>query len=77
MRKILKFLGEVLLFVVLTAILLVIVSAFTLETILLLYNIGKWIGIGQDIFIYAAWCVIFWKAWELLAWIVEKTVLKD
>ena len=72
LKVILKYVGDALLFVVLTTIVLVIVSAFTLGAILLLDNIGKWIGIGQNIFIYVVWFVIFWKVWDLLAWIVGK-----
>lgn len=72
LKVILKYVGDVLLFVVLTTIFLAIVSAFTLGAILLLDNIGKWIGIGEDIFIYVVWFVIFWKAWDFLSWIVGK-----
>lgn len=76
MRKILRLIGELLLFVVLATIFLIIASALTLGVILLLVYIGKWVGIDKDIFIYVVWFVIFWKAWDFLAWIVEKIVLK-
>ena len=76
MRKILRFIGELLLFVVLVTIFLIIASALTLGVILLLFHIGKWVGIDKDIFIYSVWFVVFWKAWDFLAWIVEKIVLK-
>ena len=79
MRKILRFIGELLLFVVLVTIFLIIAiiaSALTLGVILLLFHIGKWVGIDKDIFIYSVWFVVFLKAWDFLVWIVEKIVLK-
>ena len=72
MKTILEFIGEVLLLFVMTIIFLAIVSALTLGVILLLVYIGELTGIGLKIFIYAVWLVVFWKAWDFLAWVVGK-----
>lgn len=72
LKTILKYIGDALLFVVLTTIFLAIASAFTLGAILLLVYIGELTGIGLKIFVYAIWFVVFWKAWDFLAWIVGK-----
>lgn len=72
MKRILGFIGEVLLFVALATIFFVIVSGLTFGVILLLVYIGELTGIGLNIFIYAIWLVVFWKAWDFLTWVVEK-----
>lgn len=39
---------------------------------ILLAIAGRWIGIGDGIFRYLAMFCIFWKAWDVLAWVVDK-----
>ena len=39
---------------------------------ILLAIAGRWIGIGDGIFRYLAMLCIFWKAWDVLAWVVGK-----
>ena len=72
MKRILGFIGEVLLLFIMTIIFLFIVSVLTFGVILLLVYIGELTGIGLKIFIYAIWFVVFWKAWDFLAWVVGK-----
>ena len=43
-----------------------------MAAIILFSMLGCWIGIDKDIFIYLAMYFIFWKAWDVLAWVVGK-----
>ena len=72
LKVILKFIGDAPLLAVAFAIFLILVSALALGATLLVAVIGSWIGIGQDIFIYATLYVACWKAWDFLAWIIGK-----
>ena len=69
---ILKFIGYALLFALAFTVFLILVSALAIGATALVAVIGKWIGIGTDIFIYATLFVAYYKAWDFFAWIVGK-----
>lgn len=72
MIKILKFIGNGLSFMLMMAIFLALVSAIGIGAILLIAIIGSWIGVGHSIFIYVVYFIAFCKAWDALAWVIDK-----
>ena len=72
LKVILKLIGDALLLAVAFAIFQILVSALAIGATLIVAVIGSWIGLGQDIFIYATLIVAYWKAWDFFAWIVGK-----
>lgn len=73
-KGILKFMGEVLVFILATTIFMALVTALGTVATILLLMLGQWIGIGANIFVYVAMFCIFWKAWDVLTWIVDKII---
>lgn len=71
-KNVLKFIGDELLFIFALAVFIVLVTALGVAATILLAILGRWIGIGEDIFIYFALFCICWKAWDALAWMVGK-----
>lgn len=72
MERQIKFIGDALLFAVAFTIFLILVYALAIGATILIAFIGRWIGIGQDIFIYVALFVAYWKAWDFFSWVVGK-----
>lgn len=72
LKAILKFIGDALLFAFAVTVFMFLVAILGTSAAILIAVIGKWIGVGKDIFIYATLFVTFWKAWDFLAWIVGK-----
>lgn len=75
MKAILKFIGDALLFTLAVTIFLILVSVLAIGVTFLVAVIGRWIGIGQDIFIYVTLFVAYWKAWDFLTWIVDRIII--
>lgn len=71
-KSVLKFIGNELLFIFTLMSFIGLVTVLSMVAIILLSMLGCWIGIDKDIFIYLAMCFIFWKAWDVLAWVVDK-----
>lgn len=71
-KNVLKFIGHELLFIFAIAVFISLVTALGVSATILLAILGRWIGIGKDIFIYFALFCICWKAWDVLAWVVGK-----
>lgn len=71
-KSILKFIGNELLFIFALAVFIGLVMALGTAALILLALIGRWIGIGYDIFTYFAGFYIYWKVWDGLAWVVGK-----
>ena len=71
-RNTLKSIGNELLLIFALATFIVLVTALGVVGTILLMMLGHWIGIGKDIFIYFALFCIFWKVWDVLAWVVGK-----
>ena len=65
-----NFVGEALLYAFAVALFITIVIILGTGTCIILAIIGKWIGI--DMFITVTAFIAYWKAWDFLAWIVEK-----
>lgn len=72
MKNLLKFIGNELLFIFAIAVFIGLVMALGTAALILLALIGRWIGIGYDIFTYFAGFCIFWKIWDGLGWVVGK-----
>lgn len=73
-KIVLKFIGNELLFIFALAVFIVLVTALGVAATILLAILGRWIGIGKDIFIYFALFCTCWKAWDALVWVVGKIV---
>lgn len=71
-KSVLKFIGNELLFIFALAVFIVLVTALVVAAMILLIILGRWIGIGKDIFIYFACFCIYWAVWDALAWVVGK-----
>lgn len=71
-KSILKYIGDWLLCFFAVAVFIGLVAALGTVVMILLSLLGIWIGIGKDIFIYLAGFYIYYKAWSVLAWIVDK-----
>ena len=71
-KSALKFIGNELLLIVALMVFIGLVAVLGMVAMILLLMLGRWIGIGEDIFIYFATFCVFWKAWDALAWIVGK-----
>lgn len=71
-RNTLKSIGNELLLIFALATFIVLVMTLGGIATLLLAMLGRWIGIDRDIFIYFAMFCIFWKVWDVLAWVVGK-----
>lgn len=71
-RTIMKFIGNELLFIFAIAVFIGLATALGTVATILLAMLGQWIGIGKEIFIYFALFCIFWKAWDVLTWVVDK-----
>ena len=71
-KRTLKFIGRELLFFLALAAFVVI--AITLGTIIaiIIALIGRWTGVGKDIYIYATLFICIWYAWDAMAWVVGK-----
>lgn len=69
-KNVLKFIGNEILFMLALAVFIGLVTALGTTVLILLALLGRWIGIGYDIFTYCAGFCIFWKVWDGLAWIV-------
>ena len=74
-RKLLKFIGKILLKVIAVAAFMACVTILGICATYLLALIGKWIGIGKDIFVYAVFSVAFCKMWSFLVWIYERVII--
>ncbi|MBD5332201.1 MAG: hypothetical protein HDR97_00410 [Bacteroides sp.] len=77
MITILKYVGERLLFAFAVAVFISLVAILGTSAAILIDVIGKWIGIGKDIFSYVVLFVANVKAWDFLAWIVGKIADRD
>lgn len=75
-KSVLKFIGNELLFIFAIAVFTMLVTALGVVATILLMMLGHWIGIGKDIFIYVAMFCIFWKAHDVLAWVVDKIAIR-
>lgn len=71
-RTIMKFIGNELLFIFAIAVFIGLATALGVTATTLLSLLGLWIGIGKDIFVYLALFYIFWEAWDVLTWVVDK-----
>lgn len=71
-RNTLKSIGNELLLIFALATFIVLVMTLGGVTIILLAMLGWLIGIDMDIFIYFTMFYIFWKVWDVLAWVVGK-----
>lgn len=71
-KSALKFIGDELLFIFALMVFIGLVAVLGTVAIILLSMLGLWIGIGKDIFIYLAAFCIFWKALDVLTWVVDK-----
>lgn len=71
-RKVLKIIGDVSALFIAVTIVDVLAAAIGTAFLILLMLLGRWIGIDKDIFIYFALFCIFWKACDVLAWVVGK-----
>ena len=72
MEKILKLIGDGLSLMLMLTVFVVIVSSVSIGAILLIAKIGNWIGIGWDIFILVVYIIAFCKAWDIIAWVIDK-----
>lgn len=68
----LKSIGNELLLIFALATFIVLVMTLGGVATILLAMLGRLIGIDMDIFIYFAMFCIFWKVWDVLAWVVGK-----
>ena len=71
-KSVLKFIGNELLFIFTLMVFISLVAVLGTVAIILLSMLGRWIGIGKDIFIYFATFCINWKAWDVLTWVVDR-----
>lgn len=71
-KSVLKFIGNLLTFILVTTVFVGLVVAIGSVAIILLMILGRWIGIGATILTYAAIFFIYWETWGVLAWIVGK-----
>lgn len=71
-KSALEFIGNILLLFVTLMVFISLVTVLGTVAIILLSMLGLWIGIGEDIFIYFAAFSIFWKAWDVLTWVVDR-----
>lgn len=71
-KNVLKFIGNGILFMLALAVFIGLATALGTTALILLALLGRWIGIGYDIFTYFAGFCIFWKVWDGLAWVVGK-----
>lgn len=71
-KSALKFIGNELLCIFALMVFIGLVTVLGTVAIILLSMLGCWIGIGKDIFIYFAAFCIFWKVWDVLAWVVDR-----
>mgnify|MGYP001125220878 CR=1 len=71
-KSVLKFIGNELLYIFALMVFIGLVTVLGTVAIILLLMLGCWIGIGKDIFIYFAAFCIFWKVWDVLAWVVDR-----
>ena len=71
-KSALKFIGNELLSIFALMVFIGLVTVLGTAAIILLSMLGLWIGIGKDIFIYFAAFCIFWKAWNVLTWVVDR-----
>lgn len=60
-KRVLKFIGNELLFIFALAVFIGLVMALGVVATILLVMLGHWIGIDKDIFIYFASLCISWK----------------
>lgn len=67
-----KYIGNELLFIFALAVFIGLVTALGVVVTILLAMLGRLIGIDRGIFIYFAMFCIFWKVWDVLAWVVGK-----
>lgn len=49
-----------------------LVAILSMVAIILLLMLGRWIEIDMDIFLYFTAFCIFWKAWDVLNWVIGK-----
>lgn len=75
MKDILKFIGKGLLMAITTAVFIISTLALGICVTLLLAYIGRWVGIGQDVFLYAVLFIATWKVWDMLVWVVERIAI--
>ncbi len=71
-KSVLKFIGSNLLLFLAIGVFISLVAVLGMVAIVLLSMLGYWIGIGEDIFVYFSMFCIFWKAYNVLAWAVNK-----
>lgn len=71
-KRILKPIGDGLLLAVALAVFVVLAITLAVGATLLLVFIGRWTGLGNDIFVYAVLFIAIGKAWDALAWVVGK-----
>lgn len=71
-RKAPKFIGNLLDFIIAETIAVVLVAAIGAAFLMLLKLLGLWIGIGNNILNYFACFCIFYKAYDIVAWIAKK-----
>ena len=71
-KSVLKFISDGLfsIFAITTFVSLVVVLGAVAITLLAM--LGHLIGIDMNIFIYLAMFFIFWKAWDVMAWVIDK-----
>lgn len=71
-KSALKFIGNESLLIFALMVFIGLVTALGTVVLMLLSLLGLWIGLGEDIFIYLAAFYIFYKAWDVLDWVVVK-----
>jgi len=71
-KNALKFIGDELSLIFALMVFIGLVTALGTVVLILLSLLGLWIGLGEDIFIYLAAFCIFYKAWDVLGWVVVK-----
>ena len=71
-KSVLKFIKNELLLIFALMVFIGLVTVLGMVVIILFSMLGLWIGIGKDIFIYFSAFCIFWKVWDVLAWVVDR-----
>lgn len=70
MKSIMKFISRQLLLALAIAVFVCLVISLGVGATFLLAFIGRWIGIGKDVFVYAFQIIAIWNVWNALAWVV-------
>lgn len=71
-RKAPKFIGNLLAFIIAETFAVLLAAAIGVVFLMLLMLLGLWIGIGNNLLIYFACVCIFYKAYDIVAWIAKK-----